>query len=143
MKSNRGPEIRYRTLEHTADIRLRIYGNTIRQLFQNAVYALTDTLTDARRVKSRRFLRIRLRGDSPEHLLVLLLKEVLFLSEARRFLTRRLVVERFGDTILQGRLCGERARDHRLKTELKAVTYHGLKIEKKRGRWTAEVVVDV
>lgn len=143
MKSNRVPDIRYRTLEHTADIRLRIYGKTIRQLFQNAAYALTDSLTDARRVRSRRFRRIRLRSDSIEHLLVLLLKEILFLFDTRRFLCRRLVIERFGDTILHGRLCGEPAKGHRLKTEIKAVTYHRLKVEKRRGRWIAEVILDV
>ncbi len=134
---------RYRPLDHTADIRLRIYGRTFRHLLQNAVYALTDTLTSADRVRAERTKKVTVRGDDPPHLLILLLKEVLFLFETRRFLSRQLVIRRFGDTILTGTLRGEILKDHPMKTEIKAVTYHGLKLEKKKGRWVSEVVVAV
>lgn len=133
----------YKVLDHTADIRLQFWGRTRRQLLQNAAYALTDTLAEVRRVKPSRTRRVRLRGSSFEHLLVLLLKEILYLFDAKQFLTGRLVTRRLDDTILEADLRGETVKDHNLKTEIKAVTYHGLKVEKKRGRWLAEVVFDV
>ncbi len=133
----------YRALEHTADIRLRIFGKTYRQLLQNAVFAVTDTLTDAKKVKSLHSRRVRLVVADPDEMVLQLMREVLFLFDAKKFLTRRLVVQRLTDKILVGRLWGEGWKGQDLKTELKAVTYHGLKVEKKRERWIAEVILDV
>lgn len=135
---------RYRLLEHPADLRLRLYGGTIRALFQNSVIALSSLLVDLRSVREKESRKIRLTAGDLPHLLVLLLKEVLFLFEAKQFLSGRLVVEKLDGKMLTGRLEGERiTADHQLKSEIKAVTYHGLKVEKKRGRWVAEVILDV
>jgi SHS2 domain-containing protein len=92
---------------------------------------------------SKKSRRLRVKGIDRAHLLVLLLKEVLYFFDTDRFLSRKLEIERQGDTILAGRLHGESRADLPIKTEIKAVTYHGLKIEKRRGRWIAEVVLDV
>ncbi len=137
--------MRYRLLDHTADLRVQVYGNSLRQLFQNALYTLTDLLTDARRVRTLRSRRVTVRGEGEDLLLVRFLRELLFLFETRRFLGRRLEFIRRGDTILAARVWGERfdpAR-HPLRTEVKAVTYHRLKVERRRGRWVAEVIFDV
>ena len=115
---------RYETLDHTADIRLRIFGRTFEDLLQNSLFALTDTLTNAEKVKERESRPVRVEAEGHEHLLVLVLKEM-------------------KDKILVGELKGEVWKDHPLKTEIKAVTYHGLKIEEKRGRWEVEIILDV
>ncbi|MBI2082218.1 MAG: archease [Deltaproteobacteria bacterium] len=134
---------RYRLLDHTADIRLRIFGHNLRELFQNSVYALTDTLTDAKKVRTKVSRSLKIKGEGNDLLLHALLKEVLFLFDTKRFLTRRLVIKKLSDKILLVTLRGERLKDHAIKTEIKAVTYHRLKVEKRRGRWIGEVVLDV
>ncbi len=137
--------MRYRLLNHTADLRVQVYGNSLRQLFQNALYTLTDLLTDARRVRTLRSRRVTVRGEGEDLLLVRFLRELLFLFETRRFLGRRLEFLLLGDTILKAKVWGERfdpAR-HPLRTEVKAVTYHRLKVERRRERWVAEVIFDV
>ncbi len=80
-----------------------------------------------------------------ETLLVRLLQEVLYLFDARRFVARRLEIESWKDKRLIGRVWGETfdPERHGFKTEIKAVTYHGLKISKSKGRWYAELVLDV
>ena len=138
-------KIPYRLLEHTADIRIRIQGRSLKELFQNAVYALTDTLTDVRKVKKKTSKRIRIVAENRELLLVRLLQELLYLFDAKGFLARRLEFIRFDDTMIAARAWGERfsPRKHPPKTEIKAVTYHGLKVEKRRRQWVAEIVFDV
>lgn len=135
----------YKLLEHTAEIRIRIYGRTLKALFQNAVLALTDTLADAKKIKPSRSLRLKITAEDRELLLVRLLREVLFLFDTRHFLVRRLEITDWRDTMIQGKFWGERfsPKRHILKTEIKAVTYHGLKVGKRGGRWYAEVVLDV
>ena len=54
-----------------------------------------------------------------------------------------LVIEELSDKILKAKARGEVKQGISVKTEIKAVTYHGLKIEKRRGNWVAEVIFDV
>lgn len=139
----------YRLLEHTADIRVRIVGRTLKDLFQNAVATLTDTLTDWKTVRKLRSARLRFREESLDLLLVRLLQEILFLFDARGFVARRLEFTRFDVTmtpkVLEARAWGERFSPdrHPPKTEIKAVTYHRLKVAKTRRGWVAEIVFDV
>ena len=135
----------YRQLEHTADLRLRIQGGTLRSLFRNALFAVADLLTDASKVRKVSSQKLKVRGENAEILLIRFLREILFLFDTRRFLPRRLEFIRLEDKILEAKIWGEKFSPgrHPLKTEIKAVTYHGLKVERRRGRWVAEVVFDV
>lgn len=135
----------YRLLPHTADIRVRIDGRSLRHLFQNAVFTVSDLLFEAKRVRRRLRRRIDVQGDDTALLLVRLLQEVVYLFDAKGFAARRLEILDWKENRLKGLLWGEpfqRGR-HGFKTEIKAVTYHGLKIGKRRGRWFAEIVLDV
>ena len=38
---------KYQQLEHTGDIRIKVFGETVEQLFSNAGFALFDLITDA------------------------------------------------------------------------------------------------
>lgn len=136
---------RYELLEHTADLRVRVRGRSFKDLLQNAAYALTDTVVDARTVRAAAARKIRVRESSREMLLARLLQEILFLFDAKRFVTRRLRFLAVGENSIEARAEGERfdPERHRPKTEVKAVTLHRLKVERRRGLWRAEVVFDV
>lgn len=136
---------RYELLEHTADLRVRVRGRSFRTLLQNAVYALTDTLVNARSVREVRDRKIRLRQPSRELLLARLLQEVLFLFDAKRFVTRKVEILKLAESVLEARAWGEAfsSKRHTPKTEIKGVTLHGLKVGRRRGLWYGEVVFDV
>ena len=77
-------------------------------------------------------------------LLLDLLGELLFRFETTGFLGREFDVTRTsGGLLAQSR--GEVIEDqpHRLSREVKAITYHGLKVEQQDGGWLAEVIVDI
>ncbi|MHC4142845.1 MAG: archease, partial [Planctomycetota bacterium] len=65
------------------------------------------------------------------------------------FETRRLVLSEFrvrvSDTGLAAEVRGEGLDPdrHRLLHEVKAITYHGLKLEQTAAGWQAEVIVDI
>jgi SHS2 domain-containing protein len=126
----------YRLLPHTADLRFRVQGRTFPDLLSRAVFALTDQCVDARRVSSKKSKKIRIRAGTPEEILVRLLQEVLFLFDVKGFVSR---------SFKSGRLLGEDfdPEKHRPKSEIKAATFHGLKVKKRSGVWSADVVLDV
>jgi SHS2 domain-containing protein len=142
-----GGELRemYEFFSHTADLGLRVQAATLEALFVDAARGLTAMiLADAgtlRAVEERAFM---LDGESVEYLLFDWLSELLFAFECERLLFCEFEV-RVSDGKLQAICRGERAdvARHRLEHEVKAITYHGLRVEERDGAWLAEVIVDI
>jgi len=135
----------YETFDHTADLGLRIRAATLDELFAEAGLALFSVIvSDLRTVRPRERLNIQLRGDDRAYLLFDWLNELLFQFDSYRLLFSRFEVH-VGDEGLTGAAWGEPldpAR-HPLDHEVKAITYHGLKLEPTPAGWLAEVIVDI
>ncbi len=137
----------YEFFEHTADAGAVVRGGTLPRLFENASRALFDLVCDRRAVRPRRSVRIVVRGSSLEDLLVRWLSELLYLLEKDGLLFTSFRVARVDRSRLlaRGSARGERldrAR-HRLKREIKAVTYHQIQIVRGRSAWRVRLVFDV
>ena len=81
---------KYEQTDHTADIGLKIFGNSLPDLFANAGYALSDTLTDTSKVIPATKKAFRLQRDSREELLVEWMGDLLYTFE-----TEGLIFSRF------------------------------------------------
>ena len=135
----------YETFEHTADLGLRVRAPDLNTLFAEAAEALFAAIVDdLSAVQPLQRIDVRLPGDDREYLLFDWLRELLY-----RFDTEHLLLGRFevkvGDAGLEGSAWGEpldRSR-HVLGHEVKAITYHGLRVEKADDGWLAEVIVDI
>lgn len=135
----------YHTFDHTADLGLSIAGASGEDLFANAALAVFDIITDLARVEPRETRRIVVEGDSPEDLLINFLREVLYLYNGERWLLKEIRMARFGDTALEADARGEPldGRKHKIRKEIKAVTYHQAEVRKTPEGWTAKVIFDV
>jgi SHS2 domain-containing protein len=135
----------HETFDHTADLGLRIRAADLNTLFAEAAEALNLTLVDdPASVLPTQQREINLTGSDREYLLFDWLKELLYLFDAEHFLGSRFVVE-VGPDGLMGTVWGEpldRSR-HELCHEVKAITYHGLRVEQTADGWLAEVIVDI
>ena len=137
----------YRFVDHTADVAASVSAATLPQLFSNASCALADLICARRSVRPARRIRIAVQGDGPEDLLVRWLSELLFQHESRGWVYSRFVVDRVDRKKMtaSGAAVGEPFDDsrHRLNREVKAVTYHQLRIVRRAGRWCVRIVFDV
>ena len=133
---------------HTGDIGVRVWADSVEGLFEAAVAAFTDAITDIDAVQAREQRELSCRAPALDLLLHDLLSEVLFQLDARRLLARSAsaAVTREGDLWrVDARVEGEPidpAR-HPVKVLVKAVTYHGLELQHTAGGWTATVIFDV
>lgn len=136
---------RFKILDHTADIGLIIYGEDLKALFGNAGEAFFHLMTDLRRVRLRIERQIVLRGESLERLMVDWLGELLYLHDVENLLFRRFRIESIGEDGLKAVAKGEPFREgiHEIKREVKAVTYHQLRVEQKSEGWRAQVIFDL
>src|SRR5262245_10458527 len=121
----------YELFEHTADLGLRVQAPLLDVLFAEAAEALfTAIIGDLSCVRADQKVEIRVEGDEPEYLLFDWLKELLFQFDSQHLLFRR-----FEATVtpsgLTGRAWGEPYDPdrHLLEHEVKAITYHQLKVE--------------
>ena len=141
------PSRDFEFLEHTADLKFRSYGKTLEVCFTNAAKALFSSILDLDSVAVESERGIELESDSLETLLHDFLSEILFLFETEDLVFKEFIVSiREGEGYtLSAKLRGERfnPRNHAVTTEVKAVTYHELRVEKKDDGWIAEVLCDI
>lgn len=135
----------YETFDHTADLGLRIRAADLNTLFAEAGRALFSALVEnPDAILPNQRLDLAIAGSDREYLLFDWLKELLY-----RFEVEHLLLTRFSVTVgtggLQGSAWGETfdAQRHELAHEVKAITYHRLRVEETSDGWLAEVIVDI
>jgi SHS2 domain-containing protein len=135
----------YETFEHTADLGLRVRAADLDTLFAEAAACLFSAIVeDPATVRPLQRIDVTIDGTDREYLLFDWLRELLY-----RFDPGHLVLSRFEAHFREGGLRGsawgeplDPAR-HALAHEVKAITYHGLKVERTADGWLAEVIVDI
>jgi SHS2 domain-containing protein len=135
----------HETFDHTADLGLRVRTPDLNQLFVEAAQALFSAIVDdLATVESKERVDINLQGDDWGYLLFDWLNELLFRFDSEHLLFGKFEVRIKNDN-LQGSAWGEPLDPsrHSLAHEVKAITYHGLRVEKERDEWLAEVIVDI
>ena len=138
----------YRLLEHTADLGVAVRADSLDELLAESVAALTDCLTRLERIEETESRSLELAAADVEQALVALLTEVVVLFETVGlvFAAAQVTAESDGEEVrLSADLVGEPfdLERHGLKTLIKAVTYHGLKIERVGSGWEAQIVFDI
>ena len=135
----------YETFEHTADLGLRIRAADLDTLFVEAAQALFGTIVeDLATVRPLQKIDVQLQGDEIDYLLFDWLRELLYHFDAEHLLFGKFEVH-VKDDGLTAAAWGEpldRSR-HNMEHEVKAITYHGLRVEKVGETWEAEVIVDI
>ncbi len=135
----------YEIFEHTADFGIRIRADDLTGLFEEAARALFSTIVmDPATIRPRQEVTFELEADRPDDLLRDWLGELLYTSQADRLLLAEFSV-RLDGTRLTATARGEPIDPtrHELDAEIKAITYHGLKLEPAGNGWLAEVIVDI
>jgi SHS2 domain-containing protein len=135
------------TFDHTADVGLRIRAESLDDLFRTAAEGLFDYVVANREdVRAEEIEKVSLREDTAADLLATWLSELIFRSETLHRLYGTFEVHTDDDgRRLDATIYGERIdRDrHILDHEVKAVTRHGLFLEREGEGWIAELILDI
>lgn len=137
----------YELFEHTADLGLRVRAPDLNTLFADAAAGLFSIIVEDMASivprDERHTTSIPFAGDL-DYLLFDWLDQCLKRFEQNKWLYSRFAVQVREDG-LEASLWGEPydpAR-HELSHEVKAITYHELKVEQTADGWLAEVIVDI
>jgi len=135
----------YEVLPHTADIGITAWGKDMAEVFVNTARGMFNIITDIDQIKQDIEIPVSVTASDRESLLVNWLNELNFITQTRFLLFSDFKIENMTDTSLKAIALGEKINPgkHNLKREIKAVTYHHLKIEKTRKGWQVQVIFDI
>ena len=135
----------YETFSTTADVGIRIQGSGYEELLQSAVKGLNLLYFDDHNFSSSGFSSVypfEFHGDSLENILVNLLSEIVFLLQNENKITIGLKFKEINETFLNADLLTIPA-DKQPNLEIKSVTYHNLKINRKNNILSTEIIFDI
>ena len=141
--------MKYEILEHKADLKIKAFGKTKEELFQNALFAMAECMKpEIKKTEGKR--KIKIKSPDLPALLVDFLSEVLYLSQVNKEIYNEVKFKKFSDTPsagsgqaeLEAELLGQKVE--RFGEDIKAVTYHSLNVRQKEdGSWEATVLFDI
>ncbi len=122
---------RYTLIDHTADMMVRASGSTLEECFANAAFALFDQTVDLSNIGTSEETDIRVTGIDDEDRLYSFLSEMLFIEDADNLILKEFEVSFDGDDVI----CHAKGETldrnkHRIRSEIKAVTYHMMEIDR-------------
>jgi SHS2 domain-containing protein len=135
----------WRVIDHTADTGIAIEAGTLPELFEQAAEGMFSLIAAPRPRRGGRVAAVSAAGLDWPDLMFQWLRTLLFVwtGEARMLSGVRVTaVEPYsirGEIETEGYDPGV----HTLGNDIKAVTYHQLRVEKTGGRWRAQAIFDV
>ena len=137
--------MKYRLTDHTADIGIHVFGNDLKELFENAAMSLYDMITELECVSPADTQKIQVTGEDRPDLMVNWLRELLFLWTGRYQLVKTVKILSLSEHELTAEVKTEAysSEHHIIKHEIKAVTYHQIQVYENDKAWEAEIIFDV
>ncbi|MHB1253822.1 MAG: archease [Candidatus Humimicrobiaceae bacterium] len=154
LSDNKKSFIKYEAIEHLSDVMIKVYGKTMKELFENAAEGMFSLITNLDDVKKKieKEIIINIKGKTePEDFLIAWLEKLLYLCEVDGFIFSYFKITDFKNNCRENSFLalvkGERInlKKHEILLQIKAPTYHGLYIrqENKTGVYNVEIIFDV
>lgn len=143
----------FELIPHTADIRLRVFGRDLKELFKNALIGMFQSIgpvvSTCQRINDRLVCpalpvqhSINITAGDKDQLLIDFLNEALYLSDIHDEAYLDAEILQLDEKSIQARIKGIGVERFEV-VEIKAVTHHGGPIKKIDDRWTVDVVIDI
>lgn len=135
--------MKYKFLEHTADIKFRAFGKNLSEAFENSALAMFNTMY-SESVKKKIKKKIKVKGKDLENLLYNFLEELLFYMDSENFFLSKIKVKiDEKDLTLEAEAEGDETKNYAIHLDVKAVTYNEMFVHKEKNKYTCQVVLDV
>ena len=139
--------MKYKYLDHTADIMFEAYDNSLNELFENSALATEESMVNLAQIKPKLKKEISLENKNIEYLLFDFLGELIYFKDAELLLFSKIKVDIKKEEKLyklKALLKGEKLREeHEQKVDVKAITFHKFEIKKLKEKYSARVILDI
>jgi SHS2 domain-containing protein len=132
-------------VDHTADAGIMVEAPDLARLFERAALGMFFIITKVAAAHAKETMRISIDALDRMALLVRWLSDLNYRHVTEHRLFSKFEIVKFDERHLEADVSGEifdPAR-HTIFTEIKAVTFHGLKLEHDGHRWKAQIIFDL
>lgn len=135
--------MKYKTLEHPADLKMRFFGKTREELFLNGLLGMMENLKpEIQGLKTSIKRKITIKSIDLSTLLVDFLSEALYQAQVNKETYNNIKFDKITNTEIEGNFIGKKITG--FNEDIKAVTYYNLDVHQKRDRtWEATIIFDV
>jgi SHS2 domain-containing protein len=136
--------MKYKFIEHTADIEFDAFGKNLEEVFSNCAYAFVKTICPKKILKKKKII-FEVKGKDLESLLYTFLEEFLILFDSENFILSKILKINIDEKKmkLKCEIIGDNAENYEIISHVKAVTYNSMFVRKEKDKWLAHVVLDV
>ena len=139
---------KYVFLPHTADTKIQAFGKTLEEAFENAALALTEVISDPKKIKANIKKTINIESEDEKSLLYDFLEQFLILVDTEDFLMNSVkkisIIKEKNKLKLNADLIGDTGiQKYNPKTGIKAVTYQEMEIKTEKNKCMVQVVLDL
>jgi len=134
---------KYQILEHKADLKIKVFGKTKEELFENAMVGMLKAAKyESTKQLTTKQLTTKIKSMDLPSLLVDFLSEVLYLVETKKIVFEKVEFKKFKENEIEAILIGKPLK--RMGVHIKGVTYHDLDIHQEKDKtWQATILFDI
>ncbi|MEE9322937.1 MAG: archease [Candidatus Aenigmarchaeota archaeon] len=136
--------MKYKFIEDlTSDVIFEAYGKDLKELFENAAFALFSVICQIEKVKPLVGKEIEVSGEDTKDLMFNWMQKLIRVVDLDGLFLSKFRVKEIGDTHLKAACHGEEADPKRGGTLVKAVTYYKFNLEKTDKGYKVTVSLDI
>jgi SHS2 domain-containing protein len=138
-------EKKYRVMNRSSDLVIKVLGKTQAELFSNSAFALFDLLADMEKVEVRDHLQLEVEGADRDDLMVNWVRELLYLFQGSDYLVKEVELKEIKENYVRGEVKGEKFDPdrHEIRREIRAVAYDQSRMDKTGDQWTAQLIFEL
>lgn len=136
---------KFEIFPHTADIGIRVYGETLKQLFENAGEGTLFLMREESGINLENEVCFEIEAPFIELLLNKFLNEFIYLFDSKFFIIKEFKIDIFNENYIKGIFFGETLNEkkHKIKYAIKACTLEDMIIEKVDNLYKVDIIFDI
>jgi len=141
--------MKYKYIEHVADLKFQAFGKSLEEAFANAAIALYDFVTKTEQIEPKIEEKIEIESEDNKSLLYDFLEQFVFLIDTKQFLLheiKEIKITRVNHEKLKltATAVGDTADSkYEVGGDVKAVTYNDMFIKKQDDHYVVQVLMDI
>jgi SHS2 domain-containing protein len=131
---------KFEFLSHTADVKIKVYGKNLKEIFNNSLLAL-KSFWKPKLTKTKIEKEIKIESNNEVNLLIDFLSEVLAETYIEKAIFTKFEPQELVSYSLSGKIIGYEFTS--LSKDIKAITYHQANLQKINHQYIFEFIIDI
>lgn len=132
--------IKYKFISHTADLKIRVYGENLTDVIKNILFVLSDYWAPSL-TKTKVKTKLKITGVNLDDILIDFIAEVINKTYVKKAIFKSFKKKKIIDTLIEGELIGYKFTS--LSKDIKAVTYHQARLKKIKNKFIFDFIIDI